>query len=187
VIGKKGRAQTTLADIGEAAGYSRGLPAAIFGSKENLVFKAAETLITVPTVPGLSLFTVQTTKGVAGMLEAIESWFLVAQGHQEVLRGILVLWSEGLAGNAASRSPELYNLFQTFENSIRLRFQEFLAHARKSDELRPEIDIAAQSIHMVGAIVGILWQWMIAPDAFDLAGVGRSYTRELHRTLTGMA
>jgi len=181
-IGQKGSAQTTLAEVGIAAGYSRGLPAHVFGSKDNLILKAAQSVMAMP--PSHSLFAVKTTGGIAGMLQTVERWFLITKDRPDEIRGLLVLWSEGMPGNAASRSPELHSFLQTLDEAARLHFREFLRDAMTRGELRPDIDIDTQATLILGAIRGILWQWIIMPDAFDLFEIGRSYVRELRRTLT---
>lgn len=45
LIARKGFDGITLAEVGEAAGYSRGLPVHYFGSKENLLIKVADHVV----------------------------------------------------------------------------------------------------------------------------------------------
>jgi AcrR family transcriptional regulator len=182
-IGQKGSAQTSLAEIGEIAGYSRGLPAHLFGSKQNLIFKTVQSLMLSP--PNNTLFAEQPGGGINEMLKMLENWFLIASDHPDMTRGFLVLWSEGLTGDVATRSPELYGVLQTIDNAGRLRMREFLQNANARGELRPGIDLDAQPVIIIGAVLGILWQWYITPAAIDLTKTARSYIQGLSRTLTG--
>ena len=184
-IGKKGINQTSLADVGEAAGYSRGLPAHLFGNKDNLIFRAAQSLMLSP--PRNSLFAVTTDGGIAEMVEMLEQWFLVARDQPQVTQGILVLWSEGLIGSLALKSPELHGLLQTIDQAGRHRLREFLQNADARGELRPAVDIETQPVLIIGAVLGILWQWLISPQAFDLLKVAQSYLKELSRGLRNAA
>src|SRR5258706_15864354 len=45
IVAEQGLERFTLAEVGEAAGYSRGLPAHYFGSKEGLVGKLAAHIV----------------------------------------------------------------------------------------------------------------------------------------------
>lgn len=45
LIARKGFDRFTLAEVGEAAGFSRGLPVHYFGTKENLLIKVAERIV----------------------------------------------------------------------------------------------------------------------------------------------
>lgn len=181
MIGQKGSIRTSLADIGEAAGYSRGLPAHLFGNKDNLIVRAAQSLMLAP--PSNTLFAVATSGGVAELLRMLREWFLMAQKQPQVTRGILVLWSEGLTGDLPSRLPELHNLLQTIDRAGRSRLREFLQHSAQLGELRDDVDIETQPVLIIGAVQGILWQWMISPDAFDLTQTAGAYLDGLRHTL----
>jgi AcrR family transcriptional regulator len=176
-IGEKGSIRTSLADVGEAAGYSRGLPAHLFGNKDNLIVAAAQSLMLTP--PSNTLFAVATSGGVAEMLRMLREWFLIAKDQPQVTRGIMVLWSEGLTGDLASRLPELHRLLQTIDQAGRSR----LRHSASCGELRDDVDIETQPVLIIGAVQGILWQWMISPYAFDLMKTADAYLGALRRTL----
>src|SRR6516225_3398762 len=45
LVGERGLERLTLADVGEAAGYSRGLPAHYFGGKAGLIVTLAQQLV----------------------------------------------------------------------------------------------------------------------------------------------
>jgi len=180
-IGEKGSIRTSLADVGEAAGYSRGLPAHLFGNKDNLIVAAAQSLMLTP--PSNTLFAVATSGGVAEMLRMLREWFLIAKDQPQVTRGIMVLWSEGLTGDLAARLPELHRLLQTIDQAGRSRLRDFLRHSASCGELRDDVDIETQPVLIIGAVQGILWQWMISPDAFDLMKTADAYLGALRRTL----
>jgi AcrR family transcriptional regulator len=171
----------TFADVGEAAGYSRGLPAAIFGTKDNLIVQAAKRITEVPVTQ--TLFNTEPADSVAEMIDVIEHWFeLISLGAEEV-RGMLVLLSVGMISETAKRFPELLDVLQSIDGTVRTRFETFLENGKARGELRPEIDIKVESILILGSIRGIFWQWLIAPEAYDLVKVGRYFTGQLRDRL----
>ena len=174
-IGRKGSAQTSLAEIGKAAGYSRGLPAHLFGNKNNLIVSVAQSLMLFP----------QQNTLFAEMLEILRQSFLIAMAEPEISRGFLVLWSEALAADVRTNAPELHAMLQTIDHAARLRLRKFLRNARASGELRKEVNIEAQPALIIGSLLGILWQWTISPARIDLLKLADGYIAELHFTLTG--
>ena len=126
-IGRKGSAQTSLAEIGKAAGYSRGLPAHLFGNKNNLIVSVAQSLMLFPQQN--TLFATKPTGGIAEMLEILRQSFLIAMAEPEISRGFLVLWSEALAADVRTNAPELHAMLQTIDHAARLRSFEIVARA----------------------------------------------------------
>lgn len=183
-IGRKGSAQTSLAEIGKAAGYSRGLPAHLFGNKNNLIVSVAQSLMLLP--PQDTLFAVEPTGGVAEMLEMLRQWFLIAVHQPEFARGFLVLWSEALAADVRTNAPELHAMLQTVDHAGRLRVRKFLRNARARGELRKQVNIETQPALIIGSLLGILWQWTISPATIDLRKLADDYIAELRFTLTGL-
>jgi AcrR family transcriptional regulator len=182
-IGRKGSAQTSLAEIGKAAGYSRGLPAHLFGNKNNLIVGVAQSLMRFPQQH--TLFATKPTGGIAEMLEILRQSFLIALVQPEISRGYLVLWSEALAADVRTNAPELHTMLQTIDHAARLRLRKFLRNARASGELRRQVNIEAQPALIIGSLLGILWQWTISPARIDLLKLADGYIDELHFTLTG--
>ena len=183
-IGRKGSAQTSLAEIGNAAGYSRGLPAHLFGNKNNLIVSVARSLMLFPQQN--TLFAIKRTGGVAEMLEMLRQSFQIAVAEPEISRGFLVLWSEALAADVRTHSPELHATLQAVDHAARLRLRKFLRNARASGQLRKEVNIETQPALIIGSLLGLLWQWTISPARIDLLKLADSYIAELHFTLTGL-
>jgi len=179
----------TFADVGESAGYSRGLPAAIFGSKDNLIVQAAKRITDIPY--DRTLFAARPEDGVPEMLDMVGRWFnlmhnLTHEGVDEV-RGLLVLLSVGMISETASRFPELAEVLRSIDDGSRARFRTFLENGKARGQLRPDIDIEAEAIIILGAVRGILWQWLISSHNFDLVQVGEAYTRQLRERLQTQA
>lgn len=180
-IGQKGTVHMTLADVGEAAGYSRGLPAAIFGTKENLIVQAAKSIMEQPA--NRTLFDAEPGDGVTEMIDMIERWFTMSVEGVGEGRGLMVLLTDGMPSDAATRSPELYQVLQTIDEAARARFRSFLENSRERGELQAGVDIDAEAMLILGAIRGMVWQWIIDPGAFDLIQVGRVFTDQIRRRL----
>jgi AcrR family transcriptional regulator len=180
-IGQKGTMHMTLADVGEAAGYSRGLPAAIFGTKENLIVQAAKSIMDQPA--NRTLFDAEPGDGVAEMIDLIERWFTMSIEGVGEGRGLMVLLTDGMPSEAAARSPELYQVLQAIDEAARGRFKSFLENSRGRGELRAGVDIEAEAMLILGTVRGMVWQWIINPGAFDLIRIGRVFTGQLRQRL----
>jgi AcrR family transcriptional regulator len=180
---RKGSTQTSLAEIGKAAGYSRGLPAHLFGNKSNLIVCVAQSLMLFPQQN--TLFAIKPDGGIAEMLEMLRQSFVIAAAEPEIARGFLVLWSEALAADVRTHSPELHAMLQTVDHAARLRLRKFLRNARARGKLRKEVNIETQPALIIGSLLGILWQWTISPSRIDLLKLAEGYIAELHFTLTG--
>jgi len=181
MIGQKGMVNMTFADVGEAAGCSRGLPAAIFGTKDNLIVQAAKSVM--DSARARTLFAAAPSDGPAEMFDMIESWFEMGLNGVPEGRNLLVLLSGSLPSEAAAQFPEFHQAVQAIDHQARARFQAFLENGKARGELRGDVDIKVEPVLILGAIRGIFWQWLISPDDFDLIKIGQSFTNQLRQRL----
>lgn len=157
LIARQGASGTSLADIGLAAGYSRGLPAERFGSKQALL------LALIDEFDGW--FQSRLARVVAGKtgLAALEARVAVhIDGFVEYPDGAatqyhLVLESLGLM-------PELYDRVCALEATYRNGFIAHIEEGKAAGEIRQDIDNEQYAMMIQGTIRGIHMQSLLRRD-----------------------
>lgn len=161
LIAEKGVARTTLADVGVAAGYSRGLPVERFGTKLGLL---------------------------NALIDSADSWFAVrapeqigaVRGLAAVRRRIAAHVESGLSSPTATRLiyylyieasfglPELRPRMQALSQTFARGFHEHLLAAREDGEIAPDADCDRLATAIVGMIRGVFMEWVLSDGATDL-------------------
>lgn len=162
LIAKQGYSRTTLAEIGAAAGYSRGLVGHRFGSKEGLLRRLVERV-------GGRFVADQLSPALDGRvgLEALEvmadTYLDELVVREERLHALYVLMGEALGP-----VPEIRPVFAQFNASFRDIARTAIEAGVATGELRGGIDAAAEAVLFVGMLRGAAMQWVTDPGCFDL-------------------
>lgn len=175
LVAEQGLERVTLADVGEAAGYSRGLPAHYFGSKAGLTVALARHLI---DGFGRALDrTERHARGLARLLGATAFYLDSAIKEPTGARALSVILGEGFANPLISAHIGALNArcVKGFECNLRA--------AAAGGEIRPDVDPRAQAVLILAALRGAVSQWLLAPDAIDLAAVRDEFVASLKRSL----
>jgi AcrR family transcriptional regulator len=175
LVGEQGLDRLTLADVGEAAGYSRGLPAHYFGSKAGLIVALARHLV---ESFGRALERTEYHRpGLAHLLGAAAFYFDSARKDPGASRALFVLLGDALS------NPLIRDQIAALNARSARAFEANLRAAIAAGEVRPEIDAAAQGFLVLSALRGAVGQWLLAPDAIDLGAVRDEFVASLERTL----
>jgi AcrR family transcriptional regulator len=176
LIGRRGTAGTTLADIGLLAGYSRGLPAHLFGSKENLLIEVVDVFNT-----GALFDLPRTTSelGFSGLKETVLSWFLTAENFPAYARGLHVLFGEVVCGESPFISDQLRTAVKTLLETHHQKILDYLQDGKARGEISSSVDVNLHATLINSAVRGIFLQWMLSPQENDLVFLGRKYIEEL--------
>lgn len=169
LIAAHGSRSVTLAEVGEAAGYSRGIVRHHFGSRDRLleaIMKDAGRF-TAPAYEGNGL------EQVCGIVEA---YLRNVVDRSPSARAFLQLWSEAIAGD-----PVLVPLFARQDAS----FREYLAGGIRAGiadgSVRADADPDAAGVFLMGLVRGIALQLMATPPPGEfpaIAAEARRATRE---------
>jgi AcrR family transcriptional regulator len=163
LFARKGIEQTSLADIGEEAGYSRGLVNHHFGSKAVLVERLAAR--------AQSRFVAQLPpSGDGGEVDALVGMartYLDIAGRDTTTgsRAFLVMWGAALPGDAALRP-----VFVTGDARFRDGVAAIVRAGQRNATIDATIDPAGFAVGLVGLLRGITAQLLIDPDGVDLTG-----------------
>ncbi|WNG36482.1 TetR family transcriptional regulator [Archangium minus] len=162
LVAEQGIEKLTLADVGKTAGYSRGLPAHHFGSKEQYLkalasYATIEFEKTVPIEDRLS--------GLPALLELIRTVFvhLTADPTRLLLTQVVLRdprKEQALSGEVgALRDKTLATLAQHVRTGI------------AAGQIRASVDPEMASLFLAASICGVVETWMANPD-FDVAAAG---------------
>lgn len=165
LIIERGTDKTTLKDVGELAGYSRGLAGYRFGSKAGLF----EFIVRSVGEQWLAELKSKTAgkQGLDAVCAAIDEHCRFCIEASDAVRAFYVLWFESLG----VQSP-----VQTVINGIHERRRKDVAAWIENSGYRGDVsaeDIAGQ---FNAAVLGIAYQWLAHPDNPDAI-------RSLHQTL----
>ncbi len=167
---------TTLKQVGEAAGYSRGLAGARFGSKEGL-FSFIVKSVGDEWLQELK----QVTEGLAG-IRAIEAaldghYRFVAEAPEHV-RAFYILWFESIGPDSGVKSV-IERIHQRRQRDVVAWIERGIA----SGEIDPEVDAAAIADHFCAAIIGIVYQWLVRPEPIATIHTLHEHLKQIMRDL----
>lgn len=181
LIVERGTHNTTLKDIGEKAGYSRGLASNRFGSKETLFSDmvrdfnekwASELRRFVGGSTGLA--------AIEGALDAVE-FFLLNRTTQ--MQAMYILWFESITSYAVVRRRLAANHIAYRRDTAR-----WVVRGIADGEVRPSIDPESFAVEFSAFIFGIVYQWLAHPSAINLHTVLQHYRQNtIERLRVGSA
>jgi TetR/AcrR family acrAB operon transcriptional repressor len=166
----------TLAEVGEKAGYSRGLPSQTFQTKAALISALANHILTrsdEETHPH------QTRgEGLEAVLTTVRLLVIVSPEQMKIEHAVAVLLVE------ASTPDSPYREAVTSINQIVTGYiSKHLRIAAAKGEIRPDIDFRAQAALIIAAVRGLVMLWQLEPERYDLKALWRELDETLRRTL----
>ena len=154
LVAHTGTARLTLAAVGEAAGYSRGLPAHRFGNKAGLL-RALAAHIHARFQERIDAAAPRAT-GLDAIRGNIDVYFGRADRAWTTTRALLVMMTEGfMEGAGLKRDMAAYNrtALAFFETHIRTGMER--------GDIRTDADPASDAVLILGALRGVMLQWLL--------------------------
>jgi AcrR family transcriptional regulator len=175
LVGERGLERITLAQVGEAAGYSRGLPAHYFGGKDGLIVALAGHVI---DNFGRALERSEHHRPGLERLLGIAAFYLdSARKTPAATRALFVLLGEGLSNRLVSERLAQLNARSLKSFAVNLRA------AVAAGEVRSDVDPDAQAIVVLAGLRGAVGLWLLAPHDIDLGVVRTEFVASLRRSL----
>lgn len=161
LINERGTAKTTLKDIGEVAGYSRGLASYRFGSKDGLWMELFDKFddLWKAHIGGY----VRGKRGIEAIRSAITAQRDIFKNESNYLRAMYILWYESLGEESEIRAS-LARHHVIYRRDITRWIEEGLADGSISDSVDP----ANFATTYCSAMFGTIYQWVVAADSVDL-------------------
>ena len=175
IVAERGLENLTLAECGEAAGYSRGLAAHYFDSKDGLISAIATHIVEDYSY---RLRTDGRNRiGLPGLLEAIAYYFESGRTHPLAVRAFHAVLG------AALNHPTLANAIAELNRNSVSSFARLLRSGMDRGEIRRNIDADAQAALILASLRGAMTQWLVDPEHIDLDVINKELLGNLRRTL----
>jgi len=176
LIIERGIHKTTLKDIGERGGYSRGLANYRFGSKEGLL---NELFLRFDLRWKNHLH--KYTRGLTGIAavkaaaDALRDFLKLEPGR---MRAMYLLWYESLG-----RESDVRSKLAKHHDKYRADAEEWIREGIASGEIDPSINAAQFAVQYCAFTFGLVYQWLVNADALDLDVVFEQYEHNIDRLL----
>lgn len=162
MVSEAGPARITLANVGERAGYSRGLASHHFGSKRALMQRLVES---VTHQFREALFDQQQSSDVLGELGTlIDIYFSVVSDLQPINRARLVLWADSVANPSEDIRPAMVNADREFREEIEKRLRQAIS----TSQVPETVNAHGLATVIIAMLRGVALQSLI-DDHIDLA------------------
>lgn len=180
LILEAGTAKTTLKEVGERAGYSRGLAHARFGSKESLFLRLADRcrrawVDEVRRVQG-------DDAGLAALISRIDAVAAYVQNHPAAAQVMYILWFESVGSRSEMREG-----LRRFHEQARTDIESLVEEAVRSGEVSDRIDAKSFSVQFCATFFGLCYQWLVSPDAVDVPAQIAVFKQQTSRVLEATA
>lgn len=176
LIAAHGSRSITLAQVGEAAGYSRGIVYHHFGSREKLLaaVMADAQRFAVPDYGG---------DGLEFLSELVAAYLNNVVNRSPAARAFLQLWAESTAADEV-----LAPLFARQDADFRAFLADRIRAGIADGTVRADADPAAAAVYLVALLRGIGLQLIATPPPDDIPAIVREAqraTRDAFRAPTG--
>ncbi|WP_221794148.1 TetR/AcrR family transcriptional regulator [Aquisediminimonas sediminicola] len=171
-----GTHNTTLKEVGERAGYSRGLASNRFGSKEAL-FNQMVRDFNEKWAFELRRF-VGDLKGLAAFMAALEAVEFFLLNHTIQMQALYTLWYESISSHTIIRRRLAANHI-----AYRRDAERWVRQGIEDGTIRPSIDASCFAVEFNAFIFGLVYQWLVNPNAINLHSVFQHYRRSTLETL----
>jgi AcrR family transcriptional regulator len=175
LIAERGYDRTTLALIGEKAGYSRGLVTQRFGNKENLLWAVIRQILEQWSTHS---FSERVDKVGVPALQAILSAYLDAcDKAPHRIRAYYALLRE-----ADGPVPAVRQTIKKLHAAERAHITALITAGQAHRTVRADVDPEAEATAFLGVMRGVTMQWLLDPKV-DLVGTLTQYGVSLERSL----
>ena len=160
LICERGAAGTTLKDVGERAGYSRGLASYRFRNKGGL-FAFIIRSIGDSWLRQLRR-AVRDAVGLEAIAAATDAHFRFVVEGTDHIRAFYMLWFDSI-GPDADLKDVVANIHERRRRDVAAWIEKGIA----AGSIAPDVDINGTAEQFCAAIIGIVYQWLVTPHAQD--------------------
>ena len=175
IVAERGLEHLTLNEAGEAAGYSRALPAHYFGTKDAMVHALADHI--VATYSERVRSGPLSEPGLQRLIDIIN--FCVDDAVRDP---VTVRVYQALLGAGLTRA-DLQPLGAKITRQAVEDIAGVIREARLLGEIRPDARARPEASLIVAALRGVLFQWLINPDHVSLSRMRDSLVTNIRNSL----
>ncbi len=171
-----GLEKTTLAAIGERAGYSRGLASYRFGTKAGLFDEVCKSI----SRRWLDYLTERVGRqhGIPAMCTALDSFFSFITEHPRDAQVLQILYG-GAASPAAEYRSTSINIHQRQLDDV----ANWVRAGIGDGSIRSDIDPGSVAAQYIAYISGMTYLWLINPGSVDFGKANDDMKTHLRRSL----
>jgi AcrR family transcriptional regulator len=162
LVADRGYERTSLAAIGERAGYSRGIVTSCYGSKADLLASVLEDTLERWGQRSLRPATAGRV-GSEALCAAVDAVREQAREHPVELKAFFLLLFEALGP-----LPEMRPRFAEVHRQQREGLTRWIQAGIDVGAIRPDVDAEAQAGLFLAAFRGAVYQWLLDPEHVDL-------------------
>jgi AcrR family transcriptional regulator len=166
LIAERGIVRTSLADVGQAAGYSRGIVNSHFGSKAALVERISGHVAQLLAERGL--VAASRRKGLPALRAIVRAYLEQLSPDDPFARANLILWTEAIAAEPTLRASK-----SAADTYFRAEVARIVRMGVADGTIRPDVDATSFAVAFVGLLRGVALELLLDPDQLD----GRQATR----------
>ena len=160
VFARKGYQETVVEDVAEEAGVSKGTIYTYFDRKEELLGAVHQGLFEEMEVRQAQIL--ESDRSPLDKIRALLHDFVdIVGGKEDRAQVLLDIWVAGM------RDPDRFEInFAEAYAEYRALLQELLEEAQARGDVSDDLPKIAPSV-LIGAIDGLLLQWLLDPDSVD--------------------
>lgn len=177
LINERGTQKTTLKEIGEIAGYSRGLANYRFGSKDGFMLELFARFDGRWKKHLGSYIKDQT--GIDALLAAADALRDFLKLESAYMRAMYLLWYESLGHESEIRS-KLADHHEVYRKDATQWIKEGIA----SGKVKKTINAEQFAVQYCAFIFGLVYQWLVNADALDLDELFNDYEENIRELLS---
>jgi AcrR family transcriptional regulator len=153
----------TLSEVGEEAGYSRGLATHHFGNKAGLL-RALAGFVNSTFMELVQARSPQWRPGMDALKGFVSVYLARPDGDWVNTRALLALMSE-----AVTQDSETVQVLAEYNLSVQKHLARYISEGIDNDEIRPDVDPMTGALLFLGTLRGMMLQVLLNPAGVDLA------------------
>ena len=165
LIAAGGSRSMSLSRVGELAGYSRGIVNHHFGSKDELLRRAARHAQAAVPAPDPGL------RGLERLLALVDTYIGYIIELETAGKAFLTMWAEAVAAE-----PVVRDVYVERDAWFRALIADIVTEGIADGTIRGDVDAAALAVMLLGQLRGVGLQMMLDPDPALARNVQRSAT-----------
>jgi len=176
LVVERGVEGATLRQIGERAGYSRGLATYRFGSKAGL-FRAVIKDVSKRWLAELAE-AVYGKVGIDAICSAVDTYYCFAIESQRPIYALYILFYQSIGPGAEFKDKVAEVLVRQ-----RADVRQWIEAGIAAGQIRSDIDPQRHAEQFVATIAGVTYQWLVSPDSIDFARTHDELKQTMRRAL----
>jgi AcrR family transcriptional regulator len=162
IVARKGWVGMTLSEVGEEAGYSRGLATHHFGNKAGLL-RALAGFVNSTFMELVKARSPQWRPGMDALKGFVSVYLARPDGDWVNTRALLALLSE-----AVTQDSETVQVLAEYNLSVQQHLAQYIREGIEKGEMRPDVDPMIGALLFLGTLRGMMLQVLLNPSAVDL-------------------